>query len=70
MKCVKVIEALLGNKCSFFIQNVYDEIWHFKKKKGTGNYLIKDLISRRKLEVPGLLAAAGGLYADFKNATL
>ena len=53
----------------FFIQNVYDEIWHFKKKKCTGNYLIKDLINRRKLEVPGL-AAAGGLYADFKNATL
>ena len=52
----------------FFIQNVYDEIWHFKKKC-TGNYLIKDLINRRKLEVPGL-AAAGGLYADFKNATL
>ena len=40
------------------------------KKKCTGNYLIKDLINPRKLEVPGLLAAAGGLYADFKNATL
>ena len=40
----------------------------FQKKKCTGNYLIKDLINPRKLEVPGL-AAAGGLYADFKNAT-
>lgn len=69
MKCVKVIKALLGNKCSFFIQK---RLWWdltFQKKKCTGNYLIKDLINPRKLEVPGL-AAAGGLYADFKNATL
>ena len=53
----------------FFHSKTFMMRFDISKKKCTGNYLIKDLINRRKLEVPGL-AAAGGLYADFKNATL